>query len=1122
MRCPSCQHDNPPQSNFCLGCGARLVLACGSCGAVLPAGSRFCNKCGAPVGAEAGVDPSRASPERYTPKHLAERILTSKVALEGERKQVTVLFADLKGSMELLADRDPEEARSILDPVLERMMEAVHRYEGTVNQVMGDGIMALFGAPLAHEDHAVRACYAALRMHEQVKIYAEGVRRTAGVSIEIRVGLHSGEVVVRSIGSDLRMDYSAVGQTTHLAARMEQLATAGSTFMTAATYRLAEGFVTAESLGAVPVKGLGEPLEVHQLTGAGAARTRLHTAAVRGLSRFVGRDPELEQLRRALQRAAERHGQVAAALGDPGVGKSRLFYELTRSPVAHGWLVLESAGMSYGRATSYWPVRDLLRAYFKIGAANGEREIREKVTGKLLTLDAALEPALPAMLSLLDVRPGDPTWERLEPRDRRQRTLDAITRLLLRESQIQPLAVVCEDLQWIDGETQAVLDALVESLPASRIALFVNYRPEYSHGWASKTYYSQLRLDALPPETAADLLRSLLGADPGLEPLERMLTARAEGNPLFLEESVRALAETGALAGERGAYRLVRPIGTMEVPATVQAILAARIDRLPAEGKHLLQAASVVGKDAPLELLRAVADMDEPDLQRVLAHLRTAELVYEASLFPDLEYTFKHALTHEVAYGGLLHERRRQLHARLVEAIERLHPERLSEHVDRLAHHASRGERWDKAVRYLRQAGLKAVARSAHREAIANLEEALVALQHLPEAGETISLAVDIRLELAQALAQSARYRDILERMREAEPLAASLGDPTRLGSVLVRTAQALRLTGDYDDALHVGQRAVAVADEVGDPLLRSSTRHRLGQVYFTVGDYPRAVELLRGSIDLLGQLTGTADELGYILGVGAHAWLAYGLVSLGQVGVAIPLARRAIELAESGERPGDLIVGFGTLGLIYLIKGDHRDAARILERGLALCRSWSILDWSPTMKSALGVAYAREGRLAEAIELHERAAEEETRGTQGTLTTGVLRFGETFLLAGRIGEARTCAERALGLARAAGERSVEARALRLLGEVEASAGSPDADRSERHFRAALAQSEKLGVRPDAARCHLGLGGLYGQTGRHDQSAEHLAAARAMFREMEMPYWIETTERALAEQGETR
>jgi class 3 adenylate cyclase/tetratricopeptide (TPR) repeat protein len=1112
MKCPRCQHETFPTMKFCGECGARLVTACSACGTSNAASQKFCGECGTPLDQTAAVG-KFASPESYIPEYLAEKILTSKSALEGERKQVTVLFADLKGSMELLADRDPEEARRILDPVLVRMMEAVHRYEGTVNQVMGDGIMALFGAPLAHEDHAVRACYAALRMQQSVRAYADEVFRSHGLPVQIRIGLNSGEVVVRTIGNDLRMDYTAVGQTTHLAARMEQLATPGTILLTPETLNLTEGYISVTARGPVPVKGLNDPLDVYEMTGVGPARTRLQAARTgRGLTKFVGRGAELEHLRQALELADKGHGQVAALVGEAGVGKSRVFYEFTHSHRTRGWLILESGAASYVKAASYLPVSDLLRAYFKISGPDNQREIREKVTGKLFTLNRALEPTLPPVLSLLDVPTDDSTWESLEPRDRRQHTLNAVKRLLLQESLVQPLVVVFEDLHWIDAETQAVLDAVVESLPAARILLLVNYRPEYGHGWGGKTYYSQLRLDTLPPESADDFLRALLGVDAALDPLKRMLTTRTEGNPLFLEESVHALVETGVLAGERGAYRLAKPVEAIEVPATVQAILAARIDRLPAQEKRLLQAASAVGKDVPLELLRAVADFGEQDLRRLLARLTAAEFLYEASLFPDPEYTFKHALTHEVAYGSLLHERRRDLHAQIVEAIERLHAERLPEHIERVAYHALRGEVWAKAVAYLRQAGLKAVARSAHRDAIVDLEQSLAALRHLPEGRETTVLAVDLRLELAFALAQSARYGDILQRMKEAEPLAESLNDRTRLGHVLLRMAQALRLTGDYDDALRMGHRAVAVADELGDPLLRSGTRHRLGQIYFAVGEYPRAIDLLRRSVDLLGELAGTADELGYIRGVGPHAWLAYGLAFLGEFKEAIPLARRALRLAESGARPGDLIVSLGTLSAIYLVRGDHLEAVPVLERGMALCQSWGILDWSPTLKSGLAAAYAREGRVAEAIALHQRAAEEEAQGTQGTPTTGVLRLGETYLLAHRIDDARACAERALSLSRTAGERSSEARALRLLGEIEACGDSPDADQSERHLREALARGEELSLRPLVAHCHLGLGKLYRRTGKRQKAQEHLTTATTMYREMGMRFWLEQAE----------
>ena len=697
MRCPNCQSENREGRRFCSECGASLNLACPSCGFSNEAGEKFCGGCGQPLASPQQVATKFSSPEVYTPKHLAEKILTSKSALEGERKQVTVLFADMKGSMELLADRDPEEARKLFDAVIEQMMEAVHRYEGTVNHILGDGIMALFGAPLAHEDHAVRACYAALRMQESVKRYAVEVQRSEGVPIQIRVGLNSGEVVVGAIRNDLHMDYTAIGQTAHLAARMEQMAMPGSVLMTADTLRLAEGYVQVKPLGPVAVKGMSDPVEVYEVTGAGVARTRLQAAAARGLTRFVGRDAETEQLRKALEQARSGHGQVVAVVGEPGVGKSRLFYEFKHSHRTEGCLIVESGSVSYGKATPYLPVIDLLKAYFKIQDRDNQRDIREKVTGKLLTLDKSLEPALPALLSLLDVAAEDQQWQNLDPLQRRQRTLEAIKRLLLRESQVQPLLLVFEDLHWVDSETQSFLDSLIDSLPTAALLLLVNYRPEYRHGWGSKTYYSQLRIDPLPPESAEELLQAVLGDDASLQPLKQVLIERTEGNPFFLEESIRTLIETKVLLGERGKYHLAGSFEITRVPATVHAVLAARIDRLSADEKRLLQSAAVIGKDVPFVLLQAIAGLSEEELRRELGQLQAAEFVYETRLFPDLEYTFKHALTHEVAYGSVLQERRRALHASIAEAIERLYPDRLVEQVELLAHHAFHGELWEKA-----------------------------------------------------------------------------------------------------------------------------------------------------------------------------------------------------------------------------------------------------------------------------------------------------------------------------------------------------------------------------------------------------------------------------------------
>ena len=630
------------------------------------------------------------------------------------------------------------------------------------------------------------------------------------------------------------------------------MAKPGSVLTTGETLRLAEGFVQVKALGPVAVKGLADPVEVFELVGASSTRTRLQAFAARGLTRFVGRQAEFEALRQALERAGTSHGQVVAVIGEPGVGKTRLVYEFIRSHHTHDWLVLESSSVSYGKATAYLPVRDLLKAYFQIDDRDDGRKIREKLTGKLLTLDATLGPTLPAFLTLLDVPVEDRHWQDLDPTQRRQRTLEAIKGLLLRESQVQPLLLVFENLHWIDAETQAVLDSLIDSLPTARLLLLVNYRPEYQHGWGNKTYYTQLRLDPLPPASAEELLQALLGDDPSLVPLKRLLIERTEGNPFFLEESVRALVETGVLVGERGAYRLAKPLDSLQVPATVQAVLAARIDRLPPEEKRLLQTAAVIGTEVPFALLQAIGELSEEELRRGLGHLQAAEFLYETSLFPELEYTFKHALTHEVAYGSLLQERRRALHARIVAASERLYADRLPEQAERLAQHAFRGEVWDKAVAYGRQAGTKALARSALREVVACFEQALAALTHLPESRATQEQAIDLRFDLRNALWSLGEIRQMLDYLREAATLAEALDDQPRLGRVSAYMCRYFREMGDHDGAVESGQHALAVAETLGDFALQVMAHHYLGVAYHILGDYRRAMGLLRSNVESL------------------------------------------------------------------------------------------------------------------------------------------------------------------------------------------------------------------------------------------------------------------------------
>jgi class 3 adenylate cyclase/tetratricopeptide (TPR) repeat protein len=1119
MKCPKCQHENAVEAKFCEECAAPLARVCANCGARLSPTAKFCSDCAHPVGQAAPFTSSSSprfdAPEAYTPKYLAEKILTSKSALEGERKQVTVLFADLKGSMELLADRDPEEARKLLDPVLERMMAAVHGYEGTVNQVMGDGIMALFGAPVAHEDHAVRACYAALRMQESVKRYAEDVRRSHAAVVKIRVGLNSGIVVVRAIGSDLDMDYTAVGLTTHLAARMEQIADPGAIVITPDTLALAEGYVEVKSLGPVSVKGLAEAVEVYEVTGAGPARTRLEASAERGLTRFVGRDAELEQLRRALKLADAGRGQVAAIFGEAGVGKSRLIYEFTHSHRLQSWLVLESISVSYGKATSYLPVIALLKAYFKIQDSDDLRELRAKVTGAVLTLDEALKGTLPALLALLEVPVDDPAWLALDPAQRRQHTLDAVRRLLLRETREQPLLLVFEDLHWIDSETQALLDGLVESLGSARLLLLVNYRPEYQHAWGNKTYYSQIRLDALPAESTGELLEALLGKDPELTPLKQLLVRR--GNPFFLEETVRTLAQTQALTGERGRYRLSHPVQAIQIPSTVQTMLAARIDRLPPEDKHLLQVASVIGKDVPLALLQPIADLPDEALRRGLDHLKTAEFIYEIELYPHLEYSFTHALTHEVTYGGLLKARRRALHARVVDAIETLHRERLGEQTERLAQHAVRGELWEKAVHYLRQAGLKAASRSALQEGRVWFEQALGILETLPESRENTELAMDIRFDLRNCLHPLGHLERILEHIRKVEVQAALLGDQRRLGQASSFLSQYHRLRGDLGPAIETGERAVAIADQVSDlPLWIVASTH-LGAALTARGDHRRATEILTASVerspgDLVGDTMGTTG----IISVFSRIYLVSSLAELGEFAAATLHAEEAFQIAESANHVYSLACAYYGIGTVFLYRGDVPRSIAALERGLDLCRSWNLPLMLPLFGTSLGGAYCLAVRPDEAIGLLEEterhANSMQRRGGHAMLLT---RLGEAYLQVLRVDDARRCARQAITLSREHTERGHEAHALRLLGDLGLD-DPPTIDESETFYRQAIARAEELEMRPLLAQCYLGLGKRHRRVGRRTSADSYLNKAVALFRTLDMPFWLEQAQAQLA------
>jgi tetratricopeptide (TPR) repeat protein len=706
----------------------------------------------------------------------------------------------------------------------------------------------------------------------------------------------------------------------------------------------------------------------------------------------------------------------------------------------------------------------------------------------------------------------------MDPPQRRQRTLDAVKRLLLRESQVQPLLVVFEDLHWIDDETQTLLDSVVESLSSARLLLLVNYRPEYEHRWGSKTAYSQLRLDSLPAESAGELLAALLGPDAGLAPLTQMLVKR--GNPFFLEETVRMLVETGGLVGERGAHRLTRAVETLQVPATVQTILAARIDRLPPEEKQLLQAASVIGKDVPYALLAAIADQPEEALRRGLAHLQEAEFVYETQLFPDLEHTFKHALTHEVTYGSLLQERRRQLHAQIVAATERLYADRLVEHVERLAHHALRGQLWDKAVRYSQQAGNRALDRSALGEALAHFDQARVALREVPESREQTEQRIDLCFDQRNALVLLGEFARQGEVLNEGRALAEGLDDQRRVGRALGYQAHLYGVLGEHARAIEAGESACAIAEAVGDLGPRVVANYYLGQALWYAGNPGRAAEPLRAAITLVqGAPPGERFGLTGLPAVVARWLLAEVLAELGEFAEAVAAGEEGLRIARAaGHSHSEVWARYG-LGCAHLRQGDCAAATRVLEQGLGLCRAMEIRYGLPFFAASLGSAYLWSGRATDALLLLEEAVGAITAmRILGYRSLFLTFLAEANLVLGRIAEAREQAGQAVALSRAHQERGWEARGLKLLGDIDAhepiEVDQGGAEQAGDMYRQALALATELGMRPLAAHCHFGLGKLHAKTGQREEAREHLATAITLYREMDMRFWLQKAQTA--------
>jgi len=1119
MRCSRCRTNNPSTNNFCAKCGNALARHCAKCSAENPPTSDFCGKCGTPLtngsdtAATTSSSPGLGSGVRVAPES------SSPEALEGERKTVTALFADIKGSTELEQDLDPEEARAIVDPALKLMIDAVRRYDGYIVQSTGDGIFALFGAPVAHEDHPQRALSAALRMQEELRRYGSKLQAEGRAPIEIRVGVNTGEVVVRSIATGAsQVEYTPIGHTTNLASRLQSIARTGSIVASEATRKFCEGYFTLKPLGPTRVKGVSEPVNVYEVTGLGPLRTRLQRSAGRGLSKFVGRQAEMDALKRAAEQAKAGRGQIVAAMAEAGVGKSRLLFEF-KAVSQSGWMVLEAFSVSHGKASAFLPVIDLLWSYFEISSEDDERKRREKINGKVLTLDRSLEDALPYLHALLGLSDENSPVAEMEPQTRKRRSLDAIKRILLRESLNQPLIVIFEDLHWVDDESQGFLNLLADSIGTARILMLVNYRPEYSHQWNSKTYYTQLRLDPLGKESADEMLSALLGDGAEVRPLKRLIIEKTEGNPFFMEETVQVLLDEGALV-RNGTVKLTKPLNELKIPPTVQAILAARIDRLAPDHKDLLQTLAVIGTEFKLGLVRKVAAKPGPELEPMLSELQLGEFIYEQPASGDIEYIFKHALTHDVAYNSVLNERRRMLHARIGAALESMYADSLDDHVAELAHHYARSGNPAKAVEYCLRAVEQCTDRGSYAEAVAQFETGLELLQKLPDDDRRAELELDLRngaftalmtikgwgsLEAEQSAARAVelcrrpgidwektwaalrgvsfvlRSRPDVYKSRDLS--AEMLARAERHGSAehIAEAVFGLALSRMYSGALELGaedfERALALRDSI--------TKQTTGVLHQRAGLVPKAQRVQPLVDEALGRIVS-----------GWNLWF------LGYPDRALERVSRATAIAnESGSKSVLEAVHniakytFGLRRELALMR-ERAEAALMLstESGgvtrRALCEMF--LGWADTMAGDLDGGIAR---------MRRHLSEHRAAGSELLSDYVLALIADALGRMGRFDEGLRALDESFSTIERTGQRFHEAEVHRLKGELLLAQDTSNAGQAEQSFRTAIEISREQHAKSWELRATTSLARLLDKQGHREEPRAMLAGIYNWFTE---------------------
>ena len=1058
-----------------------------------------------------------SAPQSYTPKHLVDKILNSRRSLEGERKLVTVMFADVAGFTAMSEKLDPEDVHQIMDGCCRILVDEIHRFEGTVGEFRGDGVMALFGAPIAHEDHAQRACHAALAIQQALVLYTEEVKRRYGMDFKMRIGLNSGMVVVGSIGDDLRMDYTAMGDTTNLAARMESSAQPRTVLLSKNTQRLIKDYFDLRPLGPLELKGKEEPQEVFELVKAGGAISRLEASMAKGLTRFVGRENSMGVLIEAYEKVKNGTGQVVGIVGEAGVGKSRLLLEFRHRLPQNAFSYLEGRCIHFGGAMPYLPILDLLRSYFEIGEGEREMILRKRVKERILGLDGKLQGIITPIQDLLSLKVEDGAYLKLEPRQRRERVFDALRDLFIRESQERPLVLVIEDLHWIDKTSEEFLDYLIGWVANAKVMLVLLYRPEYTHSWGNKSYFNRIGLDQLTLKSSAELVRSILEGGETAPELSNLILHRAAGNPLFMEELTHSLLENGSIQKTGNQYVLSKKSSDLQVPETIQGIIAARIDRLEENPKRIMQVASVIGREFTFRILQSISDMRE-DLKSQLLNLQGLEFIYEKSLFPELEYVFKHALTQEVAYNSLLSNRRKDIHKKIGNAVEELYAGSLEESYGVLAYHFSKGEELEKAWRYLKLAGEKAARDHAPWEAYGFYKEAVELLNRLPDTEETKKKLIEI-IRLMRIPQVLLGYPEgSLSFFQQGERLAKELGDTRNLALFHSGMGIYYNYAGDNLTAIRYTEEAFEKVRKAQDVDLLAPLGFALCTTYGVSGWYKELIEKMPEVISLIEKTGRESDS--FALGASPYSHFCgmtgLALAQTGRFEEGKVLLEKALGNAIQVGDSATLGLTHWSYGFFYYLKGDWKSTKEHLEKGLTSSQEAKFALGMTQPLIMLGYAYSNLGDPESGRRLAEKGLQVyRDTGMEFFLSVSHYVMGSMHLDSGDLENAGTSMKEALRLSRKNSEKAWEGLALVGLGRVLGKKEPRQTEKAKEYFREGLAILNDQKLKPWYSQGLMFLGEFYLDADEKEKALEDLKEAEGLFQEMGMEYWLERTREML-------